>query len=177
MTKASARARSMYALRAPVVDDWPAILGLAQRSLSELPNAPSQHEWLKNRRSFTASDGIQKHFVAKSGDGIVGYACVEHRNQTFEGKKTADGVYRLFVVVTPSDRRTLGTRLLAKLRECLVDLGARRAWVVEYEADASFLSYLEEMGFVRLTSFKLDDGTLVVEMSIDAPFQSLIQPT
>ena len=55
-----------------------------------------------------------------------------------------------------------------------MDLGARRAWVVEYEADAGFLSYLEEMGFVRFANFKLNDGTPVVEMNIDAPFQSLI---
>jgi N-acetylglutamate synthase-like GNAT family acetyltransferase len=160
-------------LREPANDDWPAILTLAELSLAELPVIPSQQEWLNNRRSFTSSDGIQQHFVATSGEHIVGYACIEHRNETKHGTKPADGVYRLFVVVAPSARRTLGTQLLAKLRESLVDLGARRAWVVEYEADAGFLAYLEQMGFVRLTTFKLDDGTPVVELSIDAPFQSL----
>jgi hypothetical protein len=132
-------------LRTPADDDWPAILALAELSLSELPNAPSQQEWLNNRRSFTPSDGIQQHFVATSGERIVGYACIEHRNKTPGGGKSADGAYRLFIVVAPSTRTTLGTRLLAKLRECLIDLGARRAWVVEYEADAGFLAYLEEM--------------------------------
>ena len=39
-----------------------------------------------------------------------------------DGKKTADSVYRLFVVVAPSDRPTLGSYLLSKLRECLMDL-------------------------------------------------------
>ena len=164
-------------LRAPTNDDWTAILALAQLSLAELPNAPSQQEWLNNRRSFSPSDGIQRHFVATSGERIIGYACIEHRNKTNYGRKPIESVYRLFVVVPPSERRTLGTRLLAKLRECLIDLGAHRAWVLEYEADAGFLSYLEEMGFVRLANFKLDDGSPVVEMSIDAPFQSLAQLT
>lgn len=163
-------------LRAPTDDDWPAILTLAELSLAELPNAPSQLEWLNNRKSFSASDGIQRHFVATSGAGIVGYACIEHRSKS-SGKKTVEDVYRLFVVVTPSARRTLGTHLLAKLRESLIDLGARRAWVAEYEADAAFLAYLEEMGFEKLKTFRLDDGTQAVEMSIDFPFQSMVQPT
>ena len=164
---------SEVTLRAPTDDDWPAILALAELSLSELPNAPSQDEWLNNRRSFSPSDGIQKHFVYTSSGRITGYACIERRIKISRGTEPADGVYRMFVVVAPSARRTLGTRLLAKLRECLINLGACRAWVVEYEDDAGFLAYLEEMGFVRLKTFKLDDGTPVVEMTIDAPFQSL----
>jgi hypothetical protein len=43
--------------------------------------------------------------------------------------------------------------------------------------DVAFLAYLKEMGFVRFANFKLDDGTPVVELSIDAPFPSLLQPT
>jgi GNAT superfamily N-acetyltransferase len=156
------------AMRAPADDDWPAILELAQLSLAELPNAPSQQEWLNNRKSFSPSDGIQRHFVATSGERIVGYGCIEHRNQT------APGVYRLFVVVPPSQRTTIGIRLLAKLREILIDVGARRGRVLEYEADAGFISFLEGMRFARSTNFKLDDGTPVVELTIDAPFQSLV---
>jgi hypothetical protein len=159
--------------RPPTSDDWPAILALAELSLSELPNAPSQDEWLNNRRSFSPSDGIQQHFVATSGEHLVGYGCIEHRNKNNSGGKPAEGIYRLFAVVAPSERRTIGNRLLAKLRESLTELGARRAWVVEYEADAGFLAYLDEMGFVRLKTFKLHDGTPVVEMSIDAPFLPL----
>ena len=164
-------------LRAPTNDDWPAILALAELSLSELPNAPSQDEWLNNRRSFTPPDGIQRHFVATSGERIVGYACIEHRHKTGDGNKTVDGGYRLFVVVALSARTTLGTRLLAELRKCLIDLDARRVWLVEYEADAGFLAYLEERGFARVANFKLDDGTPVVELTMDAPFQSLAEAT
>jgi len=85
-------------LREPGNDDWPAILVLAQLSLAELPIVPCQDEWLRNRMLFSQADGIQQHFVAASGERIVGYACAEHRNQA------ADGVYRLLVVVEPSAR-------------------------------------------------------------------------
>ena len=167
---------SEITFRAPANDDWPAILALAETSLSEFPNAPSQHEWLHNRKSFSPSDGIQQHFVATSDERIVGYACIEHRSRLANGRKPIDGVYRLFVVVAPSARTTLGTQLLAKLRECLIKLDARKAWVIEYEADARFISYLQEKGFVKLASFELE-GTPVVELSIDAPFQSLAPQT
>ncbi len=156
--------------RAPRDDDWAAILNLAELSLGELPNAPSQIEWLNNRRSFSPSDGIQRHFVATSGERIVGYACVEHPI------KVADGEYRLWVVMEPSARTTLGTKLLARLRDCLLSVGAHRAKMVEYEADVRFISYLEEMGFVRLNTLNLDDGIRAVELGMDAPFQSLAKP-
>ena len=164
------------AMRAPTNDDWPAILALAQLAVSEVPNAPSQLEWLNNRKSFSPADGIQQHFVATTGERIVGYAGIEYRNKTTNGRKPIDGVYRLFVVVAPPARRTLGTQLLAKLRECMIKLDARKAWRWEYEADAHFISYLEEMGFVKTESFDLQ-GTPVVELTIDAPFPSLAQLT
>ncbi len=163
---------SEITLRAPTNEDWPAILTLAKTSLTEFPNAPSQREWLNNRRSFSPSDGIQQHFVATAGEQIVGYACIEHLIKLTNGRKPIDGVYRLFVVVSPSARTTLGTQLLAKLRERLINLDARKACVIEYEADAGFISYLEEKGFVKVERFELE-GTPVVELSIDAPFQSL----
>jgi N-acetylglutamate synthase-like GNAT family acetyltransferase len=155
---------SELTLRAPTDDDWPAILILAEQSLAELPNAPSQQEWLNNRKSFSASDGIQQHFVAISSERIVGYAGAERRNEF------AKGGYRLFVVVAPSARSTLGTMLLAKLRECLISLGARRAWFQEDEAQKQFISYLEEHGFVQVERFRLDDGTWIIRLAMDAPF-------
>src|SRR5260370_42346040 len=113
---------SEIALREPGDDDWPAILDLAERSLTEFPNAPSQLEWLNNRRSFSPSDGIQQHFIATAGEQIVGYAGIEHRIKTTNGRNPVDGVYRLFVVVAPSARTTLGTKLLAHLRDRLIKL-------------------------------------------------------
>jgi hypothetical protein len=167
---------SEFSIRMPCEEDWRAILNLANQSLIEVPDAPSQQEWLENRRSYSPSEGIQRHIVATSGDQIVGYACIEHRDN-FKLHPPAinapHGEYRLFVVVAPSDRSTLGTRLLKLLGRQLIELGALRAWTTEYEADAHFVSYLERMGFVRQTSFRLPDGTTAVRLIMDAPFQSL----
>jgi GNAT superfamily N-acetyltransferase len=164
------------AIRIPQDHDWPAILKLASRSLSEMPAAPNQQEWLDNRRSYSPSEGIQQHFVAISGDQIVGYACIEHRDNLKlhpPATKAAHGEYRLFVVVDPADRATLGTRLLTLLRQQLIDLGARRVWMTEYEADTHLVSYLERIGFVRQTTFRLLDGTTAIRLIMDSPFQSL----
>lgn len=165
-----------FGIRRPCDDDWQAILNLANCSLSEMPGAPSQQEWLDNRRSYSPSEGIQRHFVATSGDQIVGYACIEHRDNLKlhpPATKAAHGEYRLFVVVAPADRATLGTRLLKLLRQQLIDLGARRVWMTEYEADTRLVSYLERIGFVRQTTSRLPDGTTAVRLIMDAPFQAL----
>jgi len=157
-------------------DDWPAILELANRSLSEMPEAPSQREWLDNRRSYSPPEGVQQHFVASSGDYIVGYGCIEHRDSPTSpppANKIAHAEHRLFVVVAPSDRATVGTRLLQLLGRQLIELNARRAWMMEYEADSRFVSYLGGKGFVRQTSLTLSDGTTAVRLIMDAPFQSL----
>ena len=131
-------------------------------------------EWLHNRRSFQHSENVQQQFVARLNKQIVGYACAEHPPAWMRDSKDAAGEYRLFVVVEPSARRTLGSRLLAKLRESLITLGARRAWFQEYEADRGLISFLEEKGFVRAASFRVADGTRIVRLSMDAPFESMI---
>jgi hypothetical protein len=158
-------------LRAPRDDDWLAILELAELSLSEMKSAPSQLEWLHNRRSFSSVTGFQEHVVASTGDRIVGYACLERRHQS------SDGEYRLFVVVAPSARATLGSSMLAMLRERLIAANAGLAWMVEYESDPGFLSFLESKGFKKMRSYHLDNGNAVVALAIDAPFQSLTEPT
>jgi hypothetical protein len=167
---------SEFSIRMPCDDDWPEILKLANQSVIEVPGAPSQQEWLDNRRSFSPSEGTQRHFVATSGNQILGYAGIEHRDN-FKlhppAINAAHGEYRLFVVVAPSDRPTLGTRLLKLLGRQLIDLGALRAWTTEYEADVHFVAYLERMGFARQASFRLPDGTAAVRLIMDAPFQAL----
>ena len=163
-------------IRIPQDDDWPAILNLANKSLTEMPAAPGQQEWLDNRRSYSPPDGVRQHFVACSGDDLVGYACLEHRDNPRlhqSATNVADAEYRLFVVVAPSDRATVGTRLLELLRRRLIELGARRVWMTEYQADSRFVSYLERKGFLRQTSYRLPDGTPAVRLTMDAPFQSL----
>src|ERR1700688_4598557 len=93
------------------VDDCPAILDLAHLSLSALTQVPPQDDYLQNRREFGASHGFQHQFVATAGERIVGYAAVERRNAS------AESVYRLFIVVAPHERASIGTILFEKLRE------------------------------------------------------------
>lgn len=156
----------------PIRDaDWPAILDLAHRSLSELPSVPRQDEWLHNRQSWSPSDGYQHHFVAALRERIVGYAAAER------GNGSAQDVYQVFVVVAPSDRPSLGTILFEKLRERLLELRARRAWMIELAADRGFISFLHGLGFVSANSVGLPDGTTAVRLAIDAPFRPGATPT
>jgi SAM-dependent methyltransferase len=157
-------------LRPPGDDDWPAILDLAHRSLSELPDAPPQEDWLRNRRAFPQQTGKQHHLVAVAGDQVVGYAAAEQR------RGAAEGEYRLFIVVAPADRATLGRMLFEQLREFLLGANQRRGWMLEYVADSDFLSFLEELGFVRVESFNLTDSSPVVRLILDAPFRPGVTP-
>jgi GNAT superfamily N-acetyltransferase len=157
-------------------EEWAEILHLAEVSLAEMRVSPGQREWLENRKAFP-DRGIQEQFVATLDKQIVGYACVEHPPAWMRNSDDAPGEYRLFVVVEPSTRKTLGTRLLAKLRESLIALGARRALFQEYEGDTGLISFLEEKGFVRAAAFRIEDGTRIVRLSLDAPFETLMPQT
>lgn len=154
-------------------EEWTAISSLAELSLAEMRVAPGVKEWLDNRKAFLEAGGIQEQFVATFEGRIVGYGSVEHPPAWMRNKKDAAGEYRLFAVIEASARRTLGARLLARLRESLINLGGRRAWFQEYEADAGFISFLEEKGFSRKSSFGIEDGTRIVRLSMDAPFEPL----
>jgi hypothetical protein len=156
-------------------EEWSEILRLADASLTEMPMAPSMKEWLDNRRSFQYPESVQENFVATLGKQIVGYACAEHPPVWMRTSKDATGEYRLFLVVEPSARRTLGNRLLAKLRESLIAHGARRAWFQEYESDTGLISFVEEKGFIRGAAFRIEDGTRIVRLSLAAPFDLVAQ--
>ena len=153
--------------------EWSAIMTLAEASLAKMTMAPSQKEWLDNRRSFAESGGVQHQLVATLGKRIVGYASAEHPPAWMRDKEGAAGQYRLFMVVEPDSRATLGRRLLERLREFLTDHGARRAWFQEYEADAGLIAFLEERGFARASAFQIEDGTRIVRLFMDAPFEAL----
>jgi GNAT superfamily N-acetyltransferase len=133
-------------------------------------------EWLDNRKSFPEWGEAQQQFVATSGDQIVGYAAAEHPPVWMRNKAGSEGEYRLFVVIEPSSRPTLGTRLLDALARYLVDHGARRAWFQEYEADKGLVSFLEQNGFVKRISFTAENGDRIVRLSMEAPFERLMPP-
>src|SRR5262249_54446673 len=110
-------------------NDWAAILDLANLSLSELPSAQRQDEWLETRLLFLSLGGFREAVVATERARVVGWAAVERRGGAGED------LYRLFVVVGPPDRASLGTVLFGKLRDRLLELNARRAWMLELAGD------------------------------------------
>ena len=124
---------------------------------------------MAHRRSFATSEGTREHFVACLDTRIVGYAAIERHIDA------PAGLYRMFVVVEPSNRATLGTMLFAELRKRLAGLGAHRALMRELEADAGLITYLERMGFERTKAIEID-GRVAVELMLDAPFNSIGGP-
>jgi hypothetical protein len=158
-------------------EEWGAIQSLAQASLKEMKVAAGVKEWLDNRKSFIDAGGVQQQLVATVGDQIVGYGAGEHPPVWMRTKSNADGEYRLFVVVEPSARSTLGARLLDALGKYLVEQGARRAWFQEYTDDRGLISFLEQQGFVKRISFTAENGDRIVRLAMDAPFEPLMLPT
>ncbi len=153
-------------LRAPREEDWPALAALGNLAISEMKIPPSQEPWAENRRSFPA-DGIQKHYVAISDGRIVGYTGAEWR------KGGPAGWFRVFVVIAPKDRATLGRRLFGKIRETLINLSATTAWMMEYEDDKGLLAFMEQVGFKFFRALTTPDGFRAVQMTMEAPFDSL----
>jgi len=153
-------------LRQPFEEDWPTLAALGNLAISEMQVPPDQRPWAENRRSFP-SDGVQRHFVATSSGRIVGYCGVEWR------QNSPAGWYRVFVIVAPSDRATIGRWLFEKVREVLLGLTASTAWMMEYEADIGLLAFMEQVGFNFFRALTTPDGFRVVEMTMDTPFDSL----
>lgn len=157
---------SNWTLREPSSADWPRILELANASLAEIPNAPRQDEWLANRRAYLQG-GKRHHVVALEGGRVVGYAAAEHAIHALPGE------FRIFVVVPPSARETLGTYLLRELRRFLLTANAATIRMLEYEADSAFIAFLQARGFVHRKTFAMADGIPLAELRMDAPFASL----
>ena len=155
-----------WTLREPTEADWPAILGLANASLADIPNAPPQDEWLANRRAFLVP-GRRYHVVALEAGHVAGYAAAEHLLHA------PDGEYRVFVVVAPSAREALATYLLRELRRYLLKAHASTIRMLEYEADSGFLGFLQAHGFVFRKTFTLADGVKMTELRMQAPFAAL----
>lgn len=157
---------SNWTLREPTATDWPAILQLANASLTDMPNAPPQDEWLANRRAYLQG-GKRHHVVAVDEGRIAGYAAAEHALQSTPGE------FRVFVVVPPADRETLGVYLLGELRRYLIRENASFIRMLEYEANSAFLAFLSGRGLVHRKTFAMADGVPLADMRMDAPFGAL----
>jgi N-acetylglutamate synthase-like GNAT family acetyltransferase len=138
--------------------DWPAILELANESVADVPGAGSQDAWVTNRRSFDASSGVQRHWVAEEEPVVVGYSAVESR------AKDNPKSFRIFVVTDPKRRASLGRRLLENALAELKRQGAKSAWFAEYALDTEFIGFLKHYGFAEQERFESDDGSEVFEL-------------
>lgn len=143
-------------VREPHETDRPGILAVANESVAGVPGAGPQDEWLRNRRSFDRSRGVQQELVAEASGSLVGYAALESRDPAKPRS------FRLFVVCAPQLLETVGERLYAELQARLGKLGAAEAWFQEYASGAEFIAFARKRGFSELGRFVLQDIELIV---------------
>lgn len=149
----------LLSFREPTEDDWASILELANRSVAYVPGAGLQDEWLRNRRSFDHTRGVQRHFIAESDSTLQGYVGVE------SGAGAHHRSFRLFVVMAPEQRATIASHLFAKAFSVLAALGATQAWFIEFATDEPFLDLIRRHGFAETRRFALPSGTECVVLS------------
>jgi hypothetical protein len=134
-------------IREPGETDWPAILVLANESVAHVTGAGSQDEWLRNRRGFDLSRGVQRQIIADAAGSPVGYAALEcpdpSKSQSF----------RLFVVCAPQLLETVGEQLYAELQSWLTKRGAADVWIQEYASDAALIAFARKRGFAERRRF------------------------
>jgi N-acetylglutamate synthase-like GNAT family acetyltransferase len=143
--------------------DWPAILALANRSVAGVPGAGTQEEWLRNRRSFDASRGTQRQFVAEEASRLVGYGALES-----DAARDAYA-FRLFVVTDPVDLPSVGEFIYSQACAALAELNARHVWLTEYAADTHLLQFAAARGFRETRRFPLPHGPEAVVLVKSLP--------
>ena len=97
--------------------DWEAVARLADVAVAWLADAPSQHEWVKARMSFT---GERRHHVLESGREIVGYCAIELSD------RGVGRTFRVFVVTDWSKGTDDAGVLYQQVLEDLRAVGANR---------------------------------------------------
>jgi GNAT superfamily N-acetyltransferase len=147
-----------HTIEAPLDDDWPAILDIANASLEGVPDYSPQDDWLSSRRAFVDEGGVQRHFIVREpGSGRpLGYGAVER------AVAAPAGAFRVFVVTALHDRATIGSALFDRALEELRDLGAKSAWFREYASDTHFLSFVRDRGFEESRRFDWRGTELVI---------------
>ena len=148
----------MLRLRPPKDSDWPAILAIANRSVTDVPNVGDQTAWLTNRRSF-ASRGEQWHFVAEGGGCLLGYGAMER------DERAQPGWHRLFVVCEPDQLDTVGTAILQRLEQLLDESAAAGSWFVEYADGHRLTRFLAARGYIESRRFVLPTGQRAIVMT------------
>lgn len=109
--------------------------------------------WLTNRRQFTATGRIRRHYAALRQDGqMVAYGSIEQQPDA--------AVYRLFIVPGASGLwDTAAQALFLRLAEDLAELGATLVWMREYARDVELICFAQEHGFVEVEALDLPGPT------------------
>jgi hypothetical protein len=145
-----------FRIREPDGTDWPAILALANESVARIPGTGPQDEWLRNRRSFDLSKGLQQQLIADASGYPVGYAALEARDP---GKPRS---FRLFVVCAPQVLETVGEHPYVELQSRLRKLGAADVWFQEYASDAELIAFARRRGFSERSRFVSQGAEIIV---------------
>ena len=143
-------------VREPCETDWPAILAVANKSVARVLGAGPQDEWLRNRRSFDHSKGVQQQLIAEASGSPVGYAALESR------EPVKPHSFRLFVVCAAEHLETAGELLYAELYSRLRRLEADDAWFREYASDDALIAFAKRRGFAERERFVFQGVELVV---------------
>lgn len=146
-------------LRPPTDADWSAIHALARSSVAGVTGAGDQADWLRNRRNFDPTRGLQRHFVAERAGRLEGYGSLE------SGAGSVPSSYRLFVVAHPDAYAGVGQTLYERLCRELSALDATEAWWIEHAGDTVVVPFVRARGFEEVRRFRLANGLEAVVLS------------
>ena len=143
--------RAVLAIRAFDESHWDRVLRFADTAVPY--DLEGNRVWLTNRRQFTATGRVRRHYAAfRQGGQMIAYGSIEQQPDV-------DG-YRLFIV--PGARGlwdTAAQALYLRLAEDLAELGATLVWMREYARDVELIRFAQERGFVEVEAFDLPGPT------------------
>ena len=125
--------------------DWEILLELANQAV---PFAPKENlEWLEYRKAFDESRRIRRHFIAQANNQSLGYGCLEQQEDDLKS-------LRIYIVCSPAHLHgEVGEQLYLKLREEANQLGTRRLWAREFQADEPIREFFTQQGFIEIQRY------------------------
>jgi hypothetical protein len=135
------------------VDDWPAILNVANQAVPW--SGEANVTWVANRRQFEENRYGRRHYVVAEGEAIVGYGAIEGADSSR---------WRVFVVMAPARLEDgTGDLVFRRLMEDVRSLGGGVTWMREEARDAAILSFAQRHGFTERRRHQ-SEGTEIVMM-------------